>query len=287
MKINDFEKYNEKKQHGSREFPIQIYCVNKHHTNYIMPLHWHKELEMIKIITGKLELYINNVSYTLFPGDIAIINCKFLHRAMPHNCQYNCIVFDLNFMAKTNNIVFNEYIYPIISGNHTINCVYNNDNSKLYFTLNSIFQILKDQPPYYKLNTTSCLFAIFEQLYSCNCIHKSKNSKKQDNQSNIIAKLLEWIDSNYTNHFTLESLSKMVGLTPNYLCRIFKNYTGKTPFEYINYIRIQNICREMRLEKKTITEIAINNGYNDISYFCKVFKKHMGVSAKKYLESIQ
>lgn len=282
MKNKNFEEYNEKKQHGSLDFPIQVYRVDKQHINYIMPLHWHKELEIIKVVSGKLDLYINNVLYSLSQGDIAIVNCKFLHRAIPQNCEYECIVLDLELIAKTNSIIFAEYIYPIISGKLIINCLYKYDNSNLYFSLNSIFTTIKNQTKYYKINIISSLFAILEQLYSNDYIYQNKTSKKYNSQGDIISKLIEWIDSNFTEHITLEILSKKAGLTPNYLCRIFKEYTGKTPIDYINYMRIQNVCREIRLGEKSITEIAINNGYNDISYFCKVFKKYMGVSAKKY-----
>jgi AraC-like DNA-binding protein len=67
-----------------------------------------------------------------------------------------------------------------------------------------------------------------------------------------------------------------------YLCKIFKAYTGKTPSQYINSVRIENACTEMKQTDKSITQIALENGFNDISYFCKVFKKHKGISAKKY-----
>ena len=65
---------------------------------------------------------------------------------------------------------------------------------------------------------------------------------------------------------------------------INKEYAGKTPIEYVNEVRIRNICRELERGDGNVTEVATRNGYNDISYFCKVFKKHMGISAKKFSE---
>lgn len=286
MKRNEFKNYNEKIQRGHIGFPIQLYCVDKHSSQYVMPLHWHNELEIIKVYSGTLDLYINNIPYTMTAGDIAVINCTHLHRADPVDCKYDCIVCDLEKMIKTNTEIYDKYVSPLINGDLVINYIFNPDNTKLYFSLNSIFSILKNQFEYYQLNLLSNLYCIFEQLYCNNCISQIKVSKRITGQTHLIAELLEWIDNNYTEHITLDIISKKVGVTPNYLCRIFKAYTGKTPIEYVNFVRIRNICYEIEWGHKSITEIAIDNGYNDISYFCRVFKKYKGISAKKYSEMI-
>ena len=122
---------------------------------------------------------------------------------------------------------------------------------------------------------------------SCTPIEKSPDGsspKKAVSKANIIAEIINWIDANHREHITLERLAQQSGLTPNYICRIFKEYTAKTPIEYVNAVRIENVCRDIALGGKNITEAAMDNGFNDISYFCKVFKKQKGVSAKEYLE---
>ena len=50
MKIYD---YYENKKHGTDEFPLQYYYVDKNNFQYIMPLHWHNEFEIIHILSGK------------------------------------------------------------------------------------------------------------------------------------------------------------------------------------------------------------------------------------------
>ncbi len=279
-----YMEYNEKKQHGIKDFPIQLYVVGKDHAEYVMPLHWHKELEIIRIVSGKMALYVNNVQYSLNEGDVAFVNCKHLHRSIPFDCKYECIVCDLAMMVKRSSEVYSSYINPIIIGDLTVEPVINKDSSKLYDSINRLFDILENVPRFYELSTMSELFSIFEQLYKRDMIYQTNPSKKTFSQANMIADLVSWIDENHSEHITLELLAKKSGLTPNYLCRIFKEYTSKTPIEYVNSVRIDNICHDIKWGEKSITEAAIDNGYNDISYFCKVFKKHKGVPAKKYLE---
>ena len=52
--------YNEKKQHGTMDFPIEYYHVDEHHPRYNMPFHCHKELEIIRILEGILFLKLDD-----------------------------------------------------------------------------------------------------------------------------------------------------------------------------------------------------------------------------------
>ena len=131
----------------------------------------------------------------------------------------------------------------------------------------------------------SKLYLLLEALYTEDFIIENPIPKNLLKQSSIVGELVWWIDEHYKENITLSSLAASVNLSQSYLCKIFKEYTGKTPIEYVNSIRIDNICAEISEGEKNITAIALNNGYNDISYFCKVFKKFMGVSAKKYAKT--
>jgi len=277
-----YPEYNEIKQRGRRDFPIQLYRIDSSHPQYVMALHWHKELELVRIISGSFSLFVNNGRIDLTAGDIAFINCRYLHRGEPADCSYECIVFDPEMMVKKSNEVFSSYINPVILGSMVIKSVGHRKDSKLYSAVCRLFDILRDEPGYYELSTMSALFDIFEQLYLEGAVVPSQVSKKLSAQTGMISELVMWIDRNYSEHITLNILAQKAGVTPNYLCRLFKEYTEKTPLEYVNSVRIDNICHEIRWGHKNITEAALDGGYNNMSYFCKVFKKYRGISAKKY-----
>ena len=67
-----------------------------------------------------------------------------------------------------------------------------------------------------------------------------------------------------------------------YLCRFFKEFTGHTPTDYINRLRVERACYEMKFNHLNVTEAAYECGFNEISYFSKCFKKYKGVSPGKY-----
>ncbi len=279
----NYSKYNEIVTRGKPGFPIQLYTLTSSHPRYVMPLHLHGELEFIRVISGKLKLYLNNVEYSLASGDIAVVNCRFLHRAEPEECKYECVVFDLKFLTKGKNQIFSEYIMPVLKGEMVLNAIYRPDNSVLYSALSSLFRLLEANDSFFELKIMSLIFNILEQLYAGGFISPTVSvhsiSLKKDKK---IEELIGWIEDNYREHISLQILSQVSDLSPNYLCRVFKEYTGKSPTQYINAVRIENICYEIKTSNKSVTEIAIENGFNDISYFCKVFKKHTGLSAKEY-----
>lgn len=280
-----YSKFNERKQRGTTKFPIQLYSVDSNYPQYVMPLHWHNELELVFVKSGKLDLFINNQPFSLEAGDIAFVNCNHLHRAEPADCEYECIVCDLSMLFKSNDIA-SLYISPIKEATLTINPLMRADHSSVYKSVTELFEVMRKEGEYYELKTLSALFKTFEELYADNRITQSVQTDKSITQSQRIADMVMWIDNNYTERITLDTLSEQSGLTPNYICRVFKEYTGNTPINYINSVRIKNVCYDLKRAHKNVTEAALDNGFDDISYFCKVFKSHMGMSAKEYKKSL-
>lgn len=103
--------------------------------------------------------------------------------------------------------------------------------------------------------------------------HTPKNDLKM-NQYIKLQPVFDFVEDNYNKVITLQELSKVSNLTPQYLCSLFKKITGIRVFEYINSIRVKN-SKEVILKHKnmSIKEVAEFCGYDNVSYFCEVFKK--------------
>ena len=71
-------------------------------------------------------------------------------------------------------------------------------------------------------------------------------------------------------------------MNEKYLCRFFKSYTGQTPIEYINRLRIDRACFEMTVNRMNVTDAAYECGFNELSYFSKMFKRYKGVTPGQY-----
>ncbi|WP_243145115.1 AraC family ligand binding domain-containing protein, partial [Clostridium neonatale] len=67
-----------------------------------MSYHWHLEYEIIKVLKGTLNIYLNQKEILVKEGDIVIIRDGILHSAEPEDCTYECIVFNMNMLLKDN-----------------------------------------------------------------------------------------------------------------------------------------------------------------------------------------
>ena len=278
MKIADYE---EKKKRGAEGFPIEYYFITSSHFRYIMQLHWQKEFEIIHVLAGKLRVYLNNVEYIATAGDILFVASHTLHRAEPIDCVYECIVFDLNLLRDSSNGKINEYLVPIMAGNAEINPFLSPENSPLYDSARKLFKVMCDEEPFYELSVCGTLFDIFYHLFADGRISKSSDASRGHRRKSI-ATLIDWIENNYTDKITLGKMSELTGFNEKYLCRIFREFTGETPTEYINRRRIERAAFEMAVNRKNVTEAAYESGFNELSHFSRTFKKYKGISPREF-----
>ncbi|MBR4072889.1 MAG: helix-turn-helix transcriptional regulator [Clostridia bacterium] len=277
-----YTEYRENKQHGSPDFPIEYYYLDKSSEQYIMPLHWHREFEIIRVLKGELTVHLNNMVYTAGAGDILFVGSGVLHRAEPADCIYECAVYDLNMLRRFGSSKVTEYIMPLIVGDVEIDFYMPADNTKLAFTVARLFDTLKTQNPYFELEVYGIISQIIYLLYSENKIKSREKPKRTAHQNEVITALVDWIEQNYTEKITLKQLADISRINEKYLCRFFKEFTGQTPTDYINRIRIEHACIEMSVNDKSVTVAALDSGFNELSYFSKIFKRYKGMSPREY-----
>lgn len=86
--------------------------------------------------------------------------------------------------------------------------------------------------------------------------------------------VLNYIEDHYAEAITLKELSELLGVTPQHLCTLFRKIMNTRIFEYINLVRIKK-SKEFLLDQPdmAIRDVAHTNGFEDVSYFCYIFKR--------------
>lgn len=93
---------------------------------------------------------------------------------------------------------------------------------------------------------------------------------------------LRYIAQNYALPLTLEEVAENINLSPTYLSKKFKRVTGATFKEYVNYIRIRQACQMLLTTDDSVTQIAVNCGFNSSNYFKDCFRRINGVSPRTF-----
>ncbi|GAA0068645.1 AraC family transcriptional regulator [Clostridium sardiniense] len=277
--------YKENKQHGTFDFPIELYHVTPNHPRYNMPYHWHTECEIIRILEGDMLIIINEEKILAKKGDILFIHDGIFHGGTPKDCIYDCIVFDMKLLLKQNHACTKQ-IQNIINHNKVIEPKLPTDIAELKTCCNNLFDSMQIKNAGYEFVTQGSLYHLLgiilkHELY----INKNKNTKRNQQKILQFKKVLSIIENEYSNPISLEDLSRAAGMTPKYFCRFFHEMTNKTPIEYLNYYRIESASEQLITTDLPVTEIAFNCGFNDVSYFIKTFKKYKNVTPKQYLKA--
>jgi AraC-like DNA-binding protein len=97
-----------------------------------------------------------------------------------------------------------------------------------------------------------------------------------------LATVIDWIEMNYADELRLDDLAAMMGTSPSHLSRVFRREVGTPLFEFINRVRIRKACGLLRRTDLPVTRIAVDVGYNNVSFFNRYFRRVMLVSPREY-----
>ena len=111
----------------------------------------------------------------------------------------------------------------------------------------------------------------------CSCLFNN-----EDGFSDIVRKAKQIIDTEYSDLSGVFDISERLGVSQNHLCRVFSYETKTTPIEYLTRVRLKEAVNLLNDGNDTVEEIAIKCGFSCGNYFCKVFKKNMGISPLEY-----
>lgn len=278
--------YNELLQRGTADFPIELYEINSRHPRYEMMSHWHSELELIRIAEGSLNVRLNSNTYMAKQNDILFVNPEIIHSAVPKNCIYECIVFDIGHLTAAFDGC--KYFFDGLANNeYYINEYIPYENNGLCRAVINVFESMK-------IKSSGCKFRVIGEMYKMfgeiidghyysyiggvTGIVPDKNMIKLKN-------VLRFMRDNYDTQITLADMALTADMSAKYFCYFFKEMTRKTPIEYLNTYRIEKAARRLSISDKSVTEIAYECGFNDLSYFIKTFKAYKGVTPTKFRKS--
>lgn len=136
----------------------------------------------------------------------------------------------------------------------------------------------------YELNTVESLCQWIVKVLECftDCIFSIGNP----NNSVTIEKAIRYINENYMNDISLESVANYVYLSTSYFSRLFKKELGINFIDYLNKVRVEESKKYLYDLKMPLSDVANIVGFTDQSYYTKVFKKIEGISPGQFRKMI-
>lgn len=154
---------------------------------------------------------------------------------------------------------------------------------KIYYNLFKTIQTFyRNYFIYSENNTFSDISTIFEasslselHKHMCSLIENIKLTDSDSDVNRTVQNAILCIEQNYRDPaLSIDDIVKFCHVNVNYLCKTFKNTIGDTINHYVNRLRVSKAEDMLAKTDLTIAEISRQCGFNDVKYFCKVFKKY-------------
>lgn len=149
---------------------------------------------------------------------------------------------------------------------------------------NHIVQTLRHEILYHQtagnMTVHACLlesFALFAREYRIPAVHHGGIPENQR-----MFQILKYIDDHQFTQLRLKDLASAMNLSSSRLSHIFQTFTGTSPIEYSNQLKIDQARNMLLFTELNISEIAENLGFRSLYYFSRLFKKHTGQSPSDY-----
>lgn len=275
-------------QRGTKLFPFQHYRNQNITGTLFIPYHWHPEIEIIYCINGTLELLLDGKEYHMAQGDICFANSGQLHQVTSHEkgTVYYSYVFPLSSL---------DFLLPDDSQNLCLTPLKTNRRfpeqlsaalpcyAEIEAQIREIISINESKTPGFQLQTKAALYKIIALLYqegqflSANTKETPLSSKSEDLRS-----LLLYLQNHCQERIYLEDAAGLLHMSPKYFCTYFKATFGTGFIDYVNRLRIERACHLLTASALSVMEIGFECGFENFSYFIKLFKKHTGQTPRSY-----
>ena len=113
-----------------------------------------------------------------------------------------------------------------------------------------------------------------------------KDVKFNNSYSKYTKKAISYILKNYSKNISLNDVAQYIGVNSSYLCRVFKEDSGMGFVEYLNATRIENAKQAIKTGNLKLKEIALDVGFNNYTYFTKVFKDVLNMTPQEFEKKV-
>ncbi|MCH5156632.1 MAG: helix-turn-helix domain-containing protein [Clostridiales bacterium] len=287
----NYNEYKEKVTHGTPLLPFAQYHTKVSEQLPFQPIHWHEEMEIIKVQSGIGEVSVDGVKYTAEAGDIIILRPFVMHainRLGNNEMIADVIVFNLRLLETGGaDVCTLKYFAPLLNEKHSVPCIVRPTDSWYHPFDQSMTSILMSDSTKEgaELDIKANLYWMFYHIYN-NRLMNVKQNLAEDRRLYTVRKALEYIRAEYMNEITIEKLSKHCGYSEFYTMKLFKQLTGVSVVDYVNNYRLTVAGRQLRDTQDDVATIAYQVGYNNVSYFNRQFKKQYGMTPRQFRFSL-
>lgn len=234
---------------------------------------WHENIEILVCTRGTATVMLDGRQYAFSPGDICVANTYCVHTTVQEeNLDYHCLIVDKKFCEengiRTGDLLFQEWIRDP-------------ETCEVFRNVVDAFGNYSDEDPFCIPDIRYAVLGFLRTLCRKHLISKGEEVPHAASRERV-KRAIEYINENFRRNISLQDVADYVEISKYYLSREFREFTGSTIFDTLNKTRCAE-AKRMIEGGSTVSEAALSCGYENLSYFTRAFKKHLGECPSKYL----
>ena len=272
-------------QHGSEGFPAALYeTVFRSKMLRYVPLHWHKELQLCLILTGRVRFSINQKEVEAGAGDVIFINSQVIHSATSisndeEEASYCCINFAYEMVGGFHgSLMERNFVLPFLRNEQNDFLLISEKSEEgLLEEISSkmlhIRKLFKETEPERYFDIFAELVLIWKELVRW--LHKTEDqpSTRRPEDYETSRRVISYIEKNLGEKLTLDLIAKEVCLSKWECSRRFKRIAGESVWSYLISARMAKAVELLLYSRKSVERIGFEVGFPNVNLFIRQFKK--------------
>ena len=259
--------------------PFKVFLFEGGNGNYVREKHWHTSIEIFAVLEGHLEFFMNKEEYPLKAGEQIIINSNEIHsiRAVEKN---KTVVLQIPLKQFENYFTAQRFI-RFRSQDEAADV-------KLASLIKKLYKVYTTRDVGYEFRTMSLFYEIMYMLvknYRLTEVHEKeiRHSRRLD----ALSKITTYMREHYNEDLKLSDLAGTFGYSDAYLSRMFQKYAKVNYKTYLQDIRMAYAYRDLMNTDRTISQIALDNGFCSSRGFSGEFQKRYGILPSEMRKEIK
>ena len=293
MSEQTYNDLRERNHFGSLDYPVNVFYLDlrKSYMNRVR-WHWHEEMEVLILNDGLAMVSTDDASYTLKPGQGIIINQNVMHSIWSQdakNCTFYSFVFHPDFLfGHKANYLQTQFLLPVQNFGLFKMLVLNESNAwheRMLDAVNDAIAVNMAKPFGYEVATKGHLCRFWSELIGKLPQMEPAPPPHASLDEQRVKEAMLYIRTHHAEPISLDEIAESVHISKSECCRCFARTLQMSPFEYLMKYRIFEATRKMMEhpdEPMSIADLALSVGFNNASYFNKVFKKYLGCTPTYY-----
>lgn len=245
---------------------------------------FHEDFLWVRVLNGTFDIVIDGIHQTLQKNDCIFINSNHVY-TVTDVPEAGTIRLMFAKPGTISNPLLNRKIRKMITDVKFSSAIIHPVNPLFYADMDAIYDLSRSRPQEFEFKILSHFINQLRQTYRIYQHTNPEETVDRDANYDALREMMAFIGENYRNEISLDDIAASGGISRSKATRLFRFYIQKSPIQHLQEYRLERSVYFLTHTKMNISEIAQSCGFNQQSYFNRLFIRHFGMTPKQMRSS--